>query len=557
MRTGSLKAAEGRQRLLPHRPMRRLLPHVLLFVSLLVISWWSQHFSIPEPEMVLFWPATGLGLGFLFRYGYSLAGPLFAGALIAHLLAGADPFPAAIMSAGNVAGAVVGVTLLARTGFDRHLERLRDVLLLLAVGAVATASVSAMAAGMAMAGLQTGFHEVAFLCWIADMMGLALLAPLVLTLPGIRTLRRLDWEVILLASLAPLYTWFVYADLFPEGVALPLTYLLFPLVMLTALRHPPPAVAAVLAAISMVALQCTGSGKGPFALEDKALSLISLHAQLGLLVLTGLVLAAVRAQQMASESRARRHLEALTRAGRLNAMGTLAAGMAHELNQPLAAVSSYARAAQRMLRQGHQGEELQQTLDQVVTGTSRASGIVRRARGMLSRDPAQRRECDLNHLIREVVALMRPELRRREVALDLDLSDALPTVRIDSVEFQQVLVNILENALEAVAELPDPGRRWIRVRTRGHRDADALHLSITDGGEGLPVDDPDTLFEPLVTNRRDGTGLGLAIARAIVEDHGGSLTATNSVGAGAVFRIRIPFSAPSDADAKKEQPGEQ
>lgn len=548
MREDRLNATGDRQRLLSSGSLRRLLPHVLLFVSLIVIAWWSRHFSIPEPEIVLFWPATGLGLGFLFRFGYGLAVPLFAAALIAHLMAGADPVSATVMAGGNTVGAALGVALLARTGFNRHLERLRDVLLLLGVGALVTASVSAMAAGLAMAGLQTGFHEVALLCWVADMMGLALLAPLVLTLPGIRRVRRLDWEVILIASLAPLYTWFVYADLLPDGVALPLTYLLFPLVMFAALRHPPPAVTVVLATICMVALQCTGSGKGPFAMEDKALSLISLHAQLGLLALTGLILAAVRSQQVASENRARRHLEALTRAGRLNAMGTLAAGMAHELNQPLAAVSSYARAAQRMLRRGYNGEELHQALDQVVTGSSRAAGIVRRSRGMLSRDPEQRSPCDLNQLIQEVVALMQPELRRREISVDLDLSDSLPQVRIDHVEFQQVLVNLLENALEAVTELPDPGRRWIRVRTRGHRHADAVHLSITDGGEGLPVEDPETLFEPLVTNRREGTGLGLAIARAIVEDHGGSLSASNSVGAGAVFRARIPLSNQAEED---------
>ncbi|PWG65754.1 ATP-binding protein [Spiribacter halobius] len=531
-----------------HRPdsrLRRLARdlgrHLIVALLLVAGSLWAGEFRLVEPPVPLIWPATAVTLALALRWGpWTLltAGLTVAAVQLGH---GAAPMAAGLMGAGLSLAGAAGRALLLRLDFDPELARLRDVGLFLLAGAGVSGLFNALSGTLALAGLSTGFAETLGLCWIADSMGLLLFGPMLLTARLPAPHHQPLWELPLWLAAMPLVVYLIYGDSMPGAMALPLSYGVFPLVMLAALRHPLPLASLVVSAIAVIAITCTGLGKGPFAGSGMRADMLALHAHLAILALTGLLLAAARHERDRAEARARSHLQALAQAGRLNAMSTMAAGIAHEINQPLCAVSSYAQAARRLLRQGHRGEELEAALERIVSGNQRASDIVRRIRDFLRSGEHARRRCDANTLVTEACELMRPELRRRGVELWLDLDDGSLSIDADPVAIQQAVVNLLQNALEAVSGRATPEERWVLVRSRRNRGRDTVELTFCDSGPGLPAGDTRELFEPMVTQRPDGSGLGLAITRSIVESHDGHIDAGNRPGAGAEFRILLPL----------------
>lgn len=523
--------------------------HVALVVLYVLLAWWARAlFALEEPPLPLVWPATAVGLAFVYRCGYSLLVPLAAVALAVHLHMGAEPLVALLMAGAQVAAAGAGAWLLARGRFRTDFTQLRDVLVFLGVGAAASAAVSVVAGILAFNGLAAGFPAVLGLGWAADLMGVVLFGPVLMAAP-----RRLlegrwqarDGEALAWVLLAPALAYGIYAGVLPGAVTMPLSYTVFPVVIAAALRHRAhvPATAVLLA--SMVAIMCTVAGKGPFADAGLPYDLFSLHAHLVLLALTGLVIAAVRQERLAAEERAREHLHALGRAGRLNAAGALASAMAHEVNQPLCALSSYARAAQLQLQQGAGAKEVAPTLERIVAGADRAAAIVRRSRGMLVREPIAGGPVDAAAAVGEALELLRPEAARKGVELRRESpARRLPVLWMDAVEFQQVVINLVQNGIAAIAE--DGSReRWVRIVLETAGDTGDLVMEVTDSGPGLPPGAGEDLFEPLVSHRKGGSGLGLAISRAIVEACGGTIAVDNAPGAGARFRVHLPAGEPA------------
>lgn len=531
-----------------HRPdggLRRLLAelarHATVVALLLAGSLWAAQFQLAEPPVPLIWPASAITLALALRLGPRTLPTAAIAVGAVQLTLGASVAGAALVGTGLAVAGTVGLLALHRLRFDPALPGLRDVGWFLLIGSGVSALANAFAGTVAAVGLSTGFAETLGLCWVADSMGMLLFGPLLLTarLPGRPS--GPPWELLLWVAVMPVVVYLVYGDSMPGAFAQPLSYAVFPLVMLAALRHPLPFVALVVAVIAVIAITCTGIGKGPFAGTGMRSDMLSLHAHLAMLALTGLLLASARRERDRAEARARSHLRALSQAGRLNAMSTMAAGIAHEINQPLCAVSSYAQAACRLLRQGRNGEELEAALQRIVAGNQRASDIVRRVREFLRSGDDSRRPCDANRLVREAVELMRPELRRHAVELRLDLDEAPLPVEADPVAIQQAVVNLVQNALEAVSGRPTPGERWIAVQSRRGRQREVVELTFCDSGPDLPEGDTRELFEPLVTRRPGGSGLGLAITRSIVENHDGRIDAGNRPGAGAEFRILLPL----------------
>ncbi len=531
-------------------PWRAAGIHAGMGVLYLLLTIWSLDMRLDDPPVPMVWPATGILLAFVYHYGYRMALTGAALGALAQLHLGAGVLDAVILGAAGGLAAVAGVRLLRLTDFSPRLQRIRDVLVLLAVGAVASALVSAALGALVMAGLSAGFAEIFGLCLLSDFMGMLLLAPVLMAV-----LRRpwrdfpLNWEGRILLVVAPGIALAVYSLGLPFMMTLPASYALFPVLMYAAIRQPPWLVALLILLVAGVALHCTALGGGPFAQSGMPQDLLSMHAQVAMFSLTGLLLAALRAERRAAESAARQHLSTLARAGRLNAMSTLAAGIAHEVNQPLCVVNSYAQAARRMVERNEVGQPLQEALDRIVAGTERASDIVRRTRGYLREESAQRQPQQLNVLIGDAVALLGPELRRRQVALRLDMAAELPPVLANAIELQQVVVNLVQNAVEAMAPgSRPPEERWVEVATGLSEDGRAVCLRIADNGPGLPPGDRRALFEPLFGSRPQGTGLGLAIVRSIVDAHHGTLDAENLPGAGACFRIRLPVSGERQND---------
>ncbi|MDI3286644.1 response regulator [Polyangium sp. 15x6] len=236
----------------------------------------------------------------------------------------------------------------------------------------------------------------------------------------------------------------------------------------------------------------------------------------------------------------------LTHMNRVAAMSELAASIAHELNQPLAAILSNAQAARRLLQKAPPDvTEALAALGDIVDDDRRAATIIQRMRAMLKKGAPRTDGQDLNELAREVARLVGNDVLLRGATLRLDLAPGLPSVRGDGIQLQQVVLNLVVNALDAVADRP-PGRRLVVVRTRGD-GKDRVVLSVEDSGKGIAPADMERVFEAFYTTKAEGLGVGLAISRSIVEAHGGRLSVENNPGEGVTFRCQLPASEENGA----------
>jgi PAS domain S-box-containing protein len=255
--------------------------------------------------------------------------------------------------------------------------------------------------------------------------------------------------------------------------------------------------------------------------------------------------AAARLRQLQSE---------LVHVSRLSAAGEMTSALAHELNQPLTAVASALRAAQRLLRAAP-GTEAEvpnlalEALERAIGQALRAGQIVRRLREFVAKGETDRQPESLPGLIEEASTLALGGNKGDGVRLALHLDNRLPPVLVDRVQIQQVMLNLIRNAAEAMA---DGGTRGGRVPRRElaivavPRGADEVEVAVADTGPGLAPEVAGRLFEPFVSTKPEGMGVGLSICRTIVEAHGGRLWAESNPGGGTVFRFTLPAALPDD-----------
>jgi len=253
--------------------------------------------------------------------------------------------------------------------------------------------------------------------------------------------------------------------------------------------------------------------------------------------LMGVVVDISRRKQAELESEKQR--QELTHLTRVGVLGELSGALAHELGQPLATIFSNAQAAQRFLAQEPVDlREIREILDDILTEDRRASEVIRRLRAMLKKGQAQLQPLDLNDVATEVLAIARGDLMGRSVSVTTQLAPDLPAVRGDRIQLQQVLLNLVLNACEAMSD-NDPAERHLTIVTARNGHATA-QISVIDRGKGIPVDMLERLFEPFVTTKALGLGLGLSISRSIITAHGGRLWATNNPDLGASFFVALP-----------------
>ncbi|TWI66178.1 PAS domain S-box-containing protein [Pseudoduganella lurida] len=240
--------------------------------------------------------------------------------------------------------------------------------------------------------------------------------------------------------------------------------------------------------------------------------------------------------QKQAEARQRDQELRLQRSARLASAGEMASTLAHELNQPLMALSNFAIAARALVARGVPAM-LTGALDDIVEQAQRASAIVRRVRAMINPQRADHENFAIDGVITHAQALLRPELDRHGVTLRLALPDATVQVRGDKVLLEQVLVNLIHNALHAMQDQP---RHRRTIDLGGERDAHGIRIAVGDQGPGIPADQLDQVFAPFFTTKPDGLGLGLNICRTIIEAHGGAMAVANRPDGGAVFSFTLP-----------------
>jgi C4-dicarboxylate-specific signal transduction histidine kinase len=249
-----------------------------------------------------------------------------------------------------------------------------------------------------------------------------------------------------------------------------------------------------------------------------------------------------RAESEARESE-RRYRETqmeLAHANRVATIGQLTASIAHEVSQPIAATKVNAQAALRWLnRDAPDLEETRQLLARIVNDGDRAGNVVSRIRGMVKKAPPRKEPLDVNGAIGEVIELARGESMKSGVSVRAQFAESLPAVKADRTQLQQVILNLILNAIQAMSE-GDLDLRELRIVTEANQSGGVV-VSVRDSGPGIRPESLDCLFNPFYTTNSAGMGMGLAICHSIVEGHGGRIWATANVPQGAAFYFTLPL----------------
>ncbi|WP_456359979.1 sensor histidine kinase [Xanthomonas translucens] len=252
-------------------------------------------------------------------------------------------------------------------------------------------------------------------------------------------------------------------------------------------------------------------------------------------VTTSIALQMERAKAAAHQAQAQ-----LLRLARARSLGSLTASIAHEVNQPLAAIVTSGNACQRWLGQQPPNlERAQAALQRILDDANRASEVIARIRSLSKGEAPRRSAFDLNAAVLDVLALSRGELERHTIAVRVELAATLPPVLADRVQIQQVVVNLLLNAMEAMAHTPADARSlWVGT---AQEDAGAVRLTVADAGVGLSAEAQSRLFDAFWTTKPDGIGIGLSISRSIVEASGGRIWAAPRAPCGTLFGVCLPI----------------
>jgi len=318
----------------------------------------------------------------------------------------------------------------------------------------------------------------------------------------------------------------------PELFYAPLPFLLW-----AAVRLGTTGTASALALMVMVTIFGAVNGLGPFAggapqdtARDMQLFLIAVSVPLLLLAV------ALEERGMVERDAHEQRLQ-LTHLSRVAMLGELSGGIAHELNQPLTAILSNAQAAQHFIaRSGAVDKvELAEILSDIITADQRAGAVIHRLRALFKKGEPSLQPLDANQLVKEVLGIAQGDLVTRSVEVLPDLALGLPLVEGDRVQLEQVMLNLVMNACDAM-DAADCRRLSIRTRAA----AGGVQISFTDLGPGFRADQHETLFQPFYTTKPQGLGLGLSISRSIITAHGGTLWGTSSPGHGATFHIALP-----------------
>lgn len=240
-----------------------------------------------------------------------------------------------------------------------------------------------------------------------------------------------------------------------------------------------------------------------------------------------------------AEERIRQMGERLAYLGRVNTLGEMSAGIAHEINQPLAAIGAYAQACRRLLAEVDQvPEDVDEALTRIDLEAQRAGEVIHRLRALASQTKVYRRPVDCNSVLADACELAELDVRAHHLELARDFGEALPRVYADAIQIQQILLNLIRNGIDAM-EVGHPAEPRILVRTE-LADAETVRISVTDYGCGISPEVADRLFDPFFTTKPSGLGVGLSISKSIIEAHGGTVGFEANPAGGAVFQFTLP-----------------
>jgi signal transduction histidine kinase len=525
---------------------------VACYVGLEWLSFLHEHDELPVTP----WSP---GLGVMFA-AIILKGPyygvvLFAGVLLSYLLVLHSDLPWLGILA-NCAVFACSYTLVAmiarrRLQLDARLSHMRDILVLMLAG-LAGAVIASLLLGVSLVSIRhfdmSDIAHTAAPLIVGDVIGIAVVTPLVLRLTLHREHMLSETRLGAVAEIAAflaailLSVWLVLSPLSSFGQSA--FYLLFLPVVIAAVRHGLDGACAALAVVQLglvTFLHVYGFDLSRFT-EYQALMLF--------LTLTGLLVGVLVSERHAADAAAHLARERLhelqaeaARVARLNLASGMASALAHEINQPMTAARALARSAEQLL--GSPEGDRDRARKNVVTMIEQidhAAGVVRRMREFLRRGEPHVSTLDIDKVLADAVVVLRPLVAARRIALSVSAPQSGPAVLGDSVQLQQVIINLVWNAAEAISET---GRRdgridlWARLSASGEEFA----FGVRDNGAGVAAEQVATLFEPLSTSRLEGVGLGLSISKSIVEAHGGRIWLSANEPGRTEFQFTLPVAA--------------
>ena len=488
----------------------------------------TEHYGITPWN-----PQPSVAIALLMLGGQRWLGVVLAAVVAAEVIVRGAPAPwpaTLLMSAMLALGyAAMAAALAGPLAISPRMDSRNDVLRLVIValaGSLATGFLYVAAIHASGLQVEAAFLDAWMRFWVGDAVGILVTLPVLLMLTSAerraqmaRLLTRKETAVQAIAILLAL--WAVFDRPIAEQVKF--FYLLFlPLVWIAA-RHGMGGAAfatLVIQGALIVAVLRVGY---------QSLTVFELQALLIALTVTGLFLGIAVDEQRKAEEELRRSL-------RLAAASEMAAALAHELNQPLAALSNYARACRVMARPGADAAPLEPTLDKLVNEADRAANVVRRLRDFFRTGATHLQTASIAELAGGVIESLRPRAAALGVSLEQRDAGAVPALLVDSAQIEIVLRNLLANAIEAAAAAP--GERHVALVLEP--EAHGVRGTVSDTGAGVARPDAERIFEPFATTRASGMGMGLAICRAIVEAHGGRVWA--EPGPRGVFRFTLPDS---------------
>lgn len=244
------------------------------------------------------------------------------------------------------------------------------------------------------------------------------------------------------------------------------------------------------------------------------------------------------AERRKAEERLRQSQAELAHAWRVATVGEMAGSLAHELNQPLCSITTCADTCAEILKKkGPETPEILSGLEEIGAQAERAGYIIRHIKEFVRKSEPKRSRADLNDIVRKVLSLVSPEMNRRGIVLEMNLTEPLPPVRVDVIQIEQVILNLLQNAIDAMIE-KDTSDRKLVIRTALEPE-NKVSVLVKDTGRGLSAEAQAHLFEPFFTTKPQGLGMGLSISRSIIENHGGKLSASSDPGRGTTFQFTL------------------
>jgi two-component system, LuxR family, sensor kinase FixL len=511
-----------------------------LYVSVhLLLDWLSFVHPFGAFGITPWNPSTGLGFVLVLRYG-PRALPLYLAALIlANVIVRGLPVPLWVATAeALMRAAAYGFALLVllrpSIGFDTSLSSVRDLFLLLLAAVLASAVTACAYVALLLAtGLlpEQDISAGLLRCWVGDMIGVAVITPFGLISLS-REYLRPRWEVtLLMGSSVALAVW--VAVIFAESDQLQLFYLLFLPLTWIAVRSGIEGVSAALVLIQI------GLVIALLFITGRTVDVLDFQARMLVLAVTGLVAGVLVSERRLAEAQLRMNQSALSHLSRLGSMGELAATIAHEINQPLSAAKTYTGlVAESLQTESLRDASTVEMAHKAAVQIGRAADVVRRLRALVRMGRSDLVPTSVTRIVQEAVALARPDLEPRDVTLKIELSSDLPPVMADRLQIEQVLINFIRNAAEAIAGASSR-KGQIRIAAERH-EPHLLRLSVSDSGPGFPPAFGGGAPPPLQSCKPDGLGIGLSLCRTIAEAHGGELS-ISSGREGATVAITLPI----------------